>query len=427
MPHDPSEDRTEGGVSERYAATTGSEGGFEMAIRLNGIARLAAIVLVACLAMGFVIAPGLVEKRHNIRFADPPYRVSSALAEVHETLLVADLHSDALLWDRDLTRRSERGHVDIPRLIEGNVAVQLFSVVTKIPKGRNIERNDDASDQITKLAVVQLWPPRTWGSLKQRALHQARKLKRFAEQSNGQLTIVKTGGDLHRYLERRSREPQITAGILGLEGAQALERDLGNLEELFEAGFRTIGLVHFFDNEVGGSAHGVLKGGLTELGRQVVVRMERLGILVDLAHASPALIDDVLEMAQKPVVVSHTGVKGTCDTERNLPDDHLRRVAQTGGVIGIGYWPDAVCGEDVEVIVRAIRYTADLVGVDHVGLGSDYDGSTEVSFDASGMALLTAGLLDDGFTANEIRQIMGGNVLRVLAEVLPDDPPEVRR
>jgi microsomal dipeptidase-like Zn-dependent dipeptidase len=168
-----------------------------------------------------------------------------------------------------------------------------------------------------------------------------------------------------------------------------------------------------------GSAHGVEKGGLTPLGREVVGRLEQKKILIDLAHSSPRTIDDVLAMATRPVFASHTGVKGTCDNARNLSDDQLRGIAKTGGVVGIGFWPTAVCGPDAHAIARAIRYAVGVAGVDHVGLGSDFDGAVTEPFDATGLPLLTEALLQDGLAEDDVAKIMGGNVLRVLAQTLP--------
>src|SRR5205823_1747437 len=182
----------------------------------------------------------------------------------------------------------------------------------------------------------------------------------------------------------------------------ALDGDLANLDALFDAGFRMMSPTHFFDNEVGGSAHGLNKGGLTEMGREMIRRMEAKHMIVDLAHASPKVIDDVLAMATKPVVVSHSGVKGTCDNTRNLNDTQMARIAQTGGVIGIGYWETAVCGRDVRAIARAIRYAVNLVGIEHVGLGSDFDGAIGAIFDTTGLSTLTEALLADGFSEGEI-------------------------
>jgi len=148
--------------------------------------------------------------------------------------------------------------------------------------------------------------------------------------------------------------------------------------------------------------------------------MERRKILVDLAHASAKTIDDVTAMATRPVVVSHTGVRGTCDNQRNLSDAQLKKIAATGGVIGIGFWDVATCGNDARSIARAIRYTVGVVGVDHVALGSDFDGAVVVPFDVSGLPLLTQALLEQGFSEPDIAKIMGGNVFRLLRETLPD-------
>ena len=221
-------------------------------------------------------------------------------------------------------------------------------------------------------------------------------------------------------LEQQKLFASVVDGAPSETGAHALDGRVESLDALFAAGFRMIGLVHFFDNGVGGSAHGVDKGGLTPLGAAVVARMEQLGIVVDLAHASPALIDDVLDQATRPVVVSHTGVRGVVDNQRNLSDDQLRRIAATGGVVGIGFWKLAIGGDDAAAIARSIRYTADVVGVDHVGLGSDFDGAVETPFDISGLALLTEALLAEGFGPDEVRKLMGGNLVRVLRQGLPE-------
>ena len=240
-----------------------------------------------------------------------PYQPSERASALHKRLLIADLHADSLLWSRDLLRRGSRGHVDVPRLIEGNVALQAFTIVSKTPRGQNIESTDASSDDITLLAIAQRWPPATWGSLKARALYQSEKLHDFEARSGGKLTIIKSAEDLSDYLESRKQDSGLTAGFLGIEGAQALDGDVGNVDVLFNAGFRMMAPTHFFDNDIGGSAHGVEKGGLTEKGKEMIRRMESLGMIVDIAHASPRTIDDVLAIATRPVVVSHTGKCGT--------------------------------------------------------------------------------------------------------------------
>ncbi len=344
-----------------------------------------------------------------------------SLLLLHLSSLGTAIHADSLLWNRNLLQRQSYGHVDIPRLQASNVALQVFTVVTKVPSQLNLERNSGQSDDITKLAIAQGWPLSTWFSLKQRASYQASKLQKVAAQSNGQFRFIKTAEDLNTFVLQRQQNPQLTAGILGLEGAHALEGKLENVDKLYNLGFRVLGLAHFFDNEVGGSAHGEEKGGLTPFGKQVLQRTESLPMLIDLAHASPQMIDEVLQIATQPVVVSHTGVKGTCDGIRNLSDDQIQRIAAKGGLIGIGFWKTAVCGREAKDIVRAIRYVTDLAGVDAVALGSDFDGAVRQPFDVTGLVLITEALLEDGFTESEIRKIMGLNTIRVLQQILPSE------
>jgi membrane dipeptidase len=288
-----------------------------------------------------------------------------------------------------------------------------------VPTPLRVEGNGSGRDNITKLAILQRWPIGAWFSLKERALYQAQQLKNLEKRSSGQFRVIQTAADLTQYLKQRATQSSIAAGLLGLEGAQALEGKIENLDRLYEAGFRLIGLAHFFDNEVAGSAHGVGHQGLTPFGRQVIQRMQERHMIIDLAHASSQTIDDVLQITQSPVLVSHTGVRGTCDNARNLTDRQLQQIAQTGGVIGIGFWETAVCGKDVAAIVRAMRYVADRVGVEHVALGSDFDGAVRLPIDAANLVQITTELKAAGFTEIEIGKIMGLNVMRVLAQILP--------
>jgi microsomal dipeptidase-like Zn-dependent dipeptidase len=303
--------------------------------------------------------------------------------------------------------------------VDGGVALQAFTVVTKSPRGLNIERNDDRSDDITLLAVAGRWPPATWRSLRARALYQAERLQAAAERSQGALTLLRTAAELDRFVARRATDRRAVGALLGLEGSHALEGDLANVDALADAGFRMMAPTHFFDTDIGGSAHGVAKGGLSAKGREWVARLEARRVLVDLAHASPATIDDVLAVARRPVVVSHTGVRGTCDNRRNLSDAQLRAIAGTGGVVGIGFWDTAVCGDDAHAIARAVAHAVRVAGADHVSLGSDFDGAVTVPFDATGLPQVTQALLDAGLSEDVIARVMGGNVQRVLRASLP--------
>lgn len=333
---------------------------------------------------------------------------------------VADLHCDMLLWDRDFFKKHDYGHVDLPRMQQSNMALQVFSIVSKVPRGINIERNDDKSDQIALLSFSQLRPPKTWFSIKERALHQISQLHEFAAKSSGQFRVITSKMELQKFVEDRSANHQLTSGMLGLEGAHCLENDLNNLEVFYTAGVRYIGITHFFDNEWGGSAHGIDRNGLTESGKELVKKMNDLKITIDLAHASPKIIDDVLALTLRPVLVSHTGVKGVCDNQRNLSDEHLMQIGERNGLIGIGLWETSVCGTDASATAKSIRYVADKIGVDKVALGSDFDGAIGTHFDVTGLPLMVSALEQEGFHRNEIEMIMGGNIRDFFLKNLPD-------
>lgn len=379
------------------------------------------LAVLAALVMGFLaVAPGVVERAQNRVVDHPPYDVAPAAAELHAELTIADWHADSLLWNRDLLERGRRGHVDVPRLQAGNVAVQVFTAVTKSPAGQNYESNTAGSDNITPLAMAQLWPPRTWTDLTERALYQAERLHGFAARAPDELTVVTNAAGLTAALERRAGGAgELVIGLLGVEGLHALEGELSRLDQLWEAGYRVFGLQHFFDNALGGSLHGIDKGGLTPFGREVVRAIDARGGIIDVAHASPAVVEDVLDLVETPLVVSHTGMQGACDSPRNISDALMRRIADAEGIVGIGYWEGAVCGTQPKDVVANIRHAIDLLGADHVSLGSDYDGATEVAFDASELAVLTDTMLAQGFTRAEIRKVMGANAVRFLRTHLP--------
>jgi len=379
--------------------------------------RRAALVLLVLLIVGWFALPGLVERYFNHVLQTPPYKVSQEAEALHKQLVLADLHADSLFWGRNLLHRSSRGHVDLPRLVEAGVGVQALTVVTTAPRNLNIYQNSDSTDMVRYIAMAEGWPLRTWNSPKERALYQAGRLEKFAADSQGNLIILKSRSDLQNFLA--NRKPGTVAALLGSEGAQPLEGDLGSLDVLHRAGFRMMAPTHFTDTAIGGAAAGMTRGGLTNLGRGWVRAMESKNMLIDLAHSSPATLRDVVAIATRPVVISHTGVKGTCDNNRNLSDEELRLVAKTGGVIGIGYWETATCGRDAAAIARAIRHAVDVVGVEHVALGSDFDGATTEPFDATGLVKITEALLNNGFSPHDIRLIMGENTINLLLEVLP--------
>ncbi len=396
-----------------------------MKIAKVALAVLSGIVVAGVVVTAFV-GPPLVEKSMNKVTAHTPYEISEAAKAKHDQLVVVDWHSDSLLWDRNLLERSDYGHVDIPRLAEGNVAIQMFTAVTKSPSGQNLAKNTADSDNITLLALLQMWPPSTWSSLTERALYQARKLHELAAKAPERIRIIKSGSELKAALKRRQADKEsgktpLVLGVLGVEGAHALDGKLENIEVLFDAGYRMMGLHHFFDNKVGGSLHGVSGAGLTDFGRRVVRELDEREFIIDLVHTSPKIVEEMLEISQRPMVVSHTGMYGVCQTKRNISDELMKSIAAKGGIIAIGYWDGAACEISPAGVVRSIRYAVDLVGEDHVSLGSDYDGTTTVSFDTSELAVLTHEMINSGFSDSEIKKVMGDNAVRFLLDNLPEN------
>jgi len=377
--------------------------------------------LLAAAAVGFFgFAPGYVEGAMNQIDGKPLIAVSDEAKALHKTLNIVDLHSDTLMWNRDLNDRASRGHMDLPRLQEGNVALQLFSSVTKTPKNQNYDGNGADSDNITLLTVAQLQPVKTWSSLAERSLYHAQKRDDAVAASNNAIKAVNTASQLDALLAARQKDTRPIGAMLTIEGLQNLEGKAANLDRLYDAGFRMAGLTHFFDNELAGSMHGLKKGGLTPFGRDIVRRMEAKGMIIDIAHLSHKGVAEVLAMATRPLVSSHGGVQATCKVNRNLTDDEVRGVAKTGGVIGIGYWDGALCDTSPRAAAKAMKHVRDLVGIQFVALGSDYDGATTVRFDTSQLVQVTQALMDEGFTAAEIRAVMGENALRVIrAGLLP--------
>ncbi|MEE2526541.1 membrane dipeptidase [Hyphobacterium sp. HN65] len=380
-----------------------------------------AVLVLAGAGFFFFILPPRVDDAMNVVTPHAPYVISPEGRALHDSLRVADLHSDLLLWSRDPVRRYGRGHTDLPRLREGGVVLQVFTSVTKTPSNMNYETNEATSDDITLLAIAQRWPVDTWGSLYNRARFHARRLHRAEERSGGDFVVVESRADLEAALEAHETNPDLVAGILGTEGAHPLEGDLANIPGLYEEGYRVIGLQHFFDNELGGSLHGVSNAGLTDFGRAAVQDMLDRGFIIDVAHSSEAVVREVLDMTDAPLIISHTGVRSLCETPRNISDDLLNRIAARGGLIGIGFWADVTCDDSPQGIAWAIQHAVNLFGVEAVALGSDYDGTITATLDASELAALTDALLATGMDADEVRAVMGENQIRFFLENLPEE------
>ncbi len=384
---------------------------------MKSFLKILLFILIIAIAGFFLFVPRYLDQTSNkVTLSSPQVK-----NEWYDSIpFIADLHCDELLWDRNLLKKINYGHVDVPRMQHANMAFQVFTIVSKVPAGINIEQNDEKSDQIALLSFAQLRPVSNWFSIKERALNQCRTLHEFANASDGRLRVITSKTDLQKFIFDRAKNKSLTSGMLGLEGAQPLEGDLANLDEFYKVGVRYIGLAHFYDNEWAGSAHGMQKGGLTEIGKKLIRKMDSLHILIDLAHSSQQTINDVFALHDGPVLVSHTGIKGVCNNQRNLTDEHLMEIGKRNGLVGIGLWETAVCGKDAAATAKSIRYVADKIGVDKVALGSDWDGAIEAHFDVTGLPLLAGALEKENFTKSEIEKILGGNVRNFFLRNLPE-------
>jgi len=381
---------------------------------------IAATTSIVFLLLAILTLPILVDKNMNPVSDHSAFDVSEEALKLHETLFIGDWHADSHLWNRDLSKRYKRGHVDIPRLQEGNVALQMFTTVTKSPRGQNYEKNEtSASDNITTLAVVQRWPIKTWSSLAERAIFQANKVHKLATNDGDNFMLIKSQVDLNNFMQKRSINKSFVGGLIGTEGSHALDGDLENVKRLYDVGFRMMSLHHFFDNRLGGSLHGISGQGLTNFGEQVVLEIQNLDIILDVSHSSENVVKDVLKISNRPIVVSHTGFYGHCPSPRNINDNLMENIARKGGLIAIGYWDAAVCDNTPKSVAEAIHYGIKLVGAGHVALGSDFDGTINPGFDTSELAAITHELIELGVDEESIRLVMGDNMLNFLKENLP--------
>ena len=319
--------------------------------------------------------------------------------ELHRDAIVFDGHCDTLLSavqdKRPLAERCEQGHADLPRFREGGVTAQILALFAR------------------PFALGGTAP--TWEAL--------RLLDAFfqALETSPDLIQATCAADV-----RRARAEGCLGGIIGLEGAEALRGDLGVLRCLYRLGLRNLGLTWSLRNEAAdGVGEARTGGGLTEFGVRLVKEANRLGIMVDIAHLAPAGVRDVLALSEAPVVASHANARAVCDHPRNLTDEQLEALAAKGGVVGVTFVPSFVAAErerqSVEGLLDHVDHIVHTVGVDHVGLGSDFDGYDSAQLigmpDVTGLPAITAGLLARGYSEESVRKILGGNWLRVFEQV----------
>ena len=390
-------------------------------------------VLVASILAGCALLARYLESSSNSVFNPPPNRVSANAAELQSKLLVADMHSDALLSQRDLMQAGRYGSVDLPRLKQSFVSLVTFTQPTHGPLCPQKDRCRPFPNLLGLWPVVSGWPVGTWFDPKQRALYYATRLERLVANSHRAFVSIKSSKDLQNLVQHGVPSKSIGV-VLGIEGAEALDGDARNVSALASVGYRIFGLVHQVDNSAAGSSQGESKHGLTAFGRQVVIAIGQQRLILDLAHASSSTIDDAVTLSPEGTYfLSHTGVTAICDSPRNVDDTRLREIIKGHGLVGIGFWDDVLCldktasaSDFADAIAKSMLHVVSVAhevdpqhDYDYVGLGSDFDGWVNEGFDSSGLALITDALVRKGVSEQHIRQIMGENYFRFLLRNLP--------
>ena len=331
----------------------------------------------------------------------------SDVKELHRRWCVADGHADSLMWNRDLCARSTEGHVDFPRLREAGVKLQCFTLVT---------RGFPFIGGFPAFATWRGWPREARRSEWSRAVWQIERLEEFCRRSEDQVRITTTAAALEDNLAHGR-----LSAVLGVEGGHAIEGRVERLAELHRLGVRFMGLTHLSNNELGGSSFPMMGNrGLTPLGHQVVEEMARLGLSVDVAHASERTLGELFASPSVRFFCSHTGVRAAGGGWRNLSDESLRHIAARGGVVGIILAPIYLGGDTLDDVIRHIEHAMNVMGQEGVGIGSDYDGMVALPKgfrDVTDLPRLTEALLRR-HPEPLVERILGGNFRRFFRETL---------
>lgn len=311
----------------------------------------------------------------------------------HRDAVVVDLHADTLLQVADGTRslgvRARTGHVDLPRLRAGGVDVQVFAM----------------------WIAPQFAPDRGYARATELLQAFQRELTRWSDR----LVLCTTVEEVQRAVARGK-----TAAVLAVENGEAIGDRLDTLDALYRRGVRILSLTWNGSNRLADGVGGTQHGGLSPFGRQVLARMQHLGIVVDVSHLSEAAFWQVLEATHGPVVATHSNAAAIHPHPRNLTDDQLRALARRGGVVGVNFVPEFLGGARLHHVVRHVRHMVEVMGPDHVALGSDFDGTSKTPeglADVSRLPALTAALLQSGLGPETVRKILGENALRVFRTV----------
>ncbi|HEY3130195.1 MAG TPA: dipeptidase [Acidobacteriota bacterium] len=367
--------------------------------------------------------------------------VSNRARKIHFDAIVIDTHADTLqrvlMGNEDITQRSSKGHLDLPRMREGGLDAEFFALWVDSPF-------------VGPVAV-------------KRTLQLIDAMYRVIGKSKGELRLAVNASEV----EHNAKEGKLSA-LMGIEGGHAIDDDLAALRMYHRLGVRYMTLTWSNRNNWADSSGEPPKwNGLTDFGRDVVREMNRIGMIVDISHVSDKTFWDVMQVTTKPVIASHSSASALNDVPRNMKDDMLRAMAKNGGVVGINFYsaflssefarasratqssaptvadlmkkyggdpfqtameryrimietPSPLPPPPFKVLIDHIDHVAKVAGIDHVGLGSDFDGidsAPEGIRDVTDLPKITEALLDRGYSETEVKKILGGNFLRVLREV----------
>lgn len=330
------------------------------------------------------------------------------IAALHRRVPIADGHADSLMWNRDLNCASDDGHVDFPRLREAGVKIQCFTVVT---------RGFPVIDGFKLFAMKQKWPSHARDGEWHRCTFQLDRLAAFCRESKGLASIASTAAQLEANLQSER-----LSAVIGIEGGHALQGQVERVKVLHERGVRFMSLTHLSNNELGGTST-PLSGNkpLTAFGRDVLEQMGEVGMLLDVAHASPAMLPELLAHPKARPFCSHAGVQGAHPLWRNLSDETCRTLADKGGVVGIIFAPQYLGGRTFQHVVRHIEHAVKVMGEDGVALGSDFDGMVPLPTgmrDVRDLPRLTAAMLEAGMPVRVVEKVLGQNFRRFFGETL---------
>ena len=364
----------------------------------------------------------LVDRALNRTVRAGPWRVPPEVADFHERQTVVDLLVGTALFRRGFLPRLDHGHVDLPRARLGGLDVIGFTIATRF----NDLRGTLSAPHFRALGIA----PSALGDDLAIAGAFLDRIDTWVAESGGRLTWWQRGEGACSDaggLDDRAVDRAPMQCFAGIQGGQVVAPDLGRIERLAARGVRMLGLAHVMDTPLAGSSTGRIAGGLTALGREAIAEAERVGVLVDLAHASVPAIEDALRAARRPIVISHTGFTALAGggsrwrryspATRNLPDGIVREAGAHGALIGITLAVDLVGGTSMASVVRSIVHAVELVGSGSVAIGSDFDGALRMPFDVRGLPALTGALLEAGLDRESVAGIMGANALRILRGV----------